>query len=138
MTNFNTATIYNRILTLENVGTAVNYCSIFITFAQCDKLKYCGNLQQNFNPRKCRYSGKLLQYFITFAHGEKLKYYSNVTVIYCRILTSKCRYSGKLLQYFYNICPWWQTKILWPFTAEFTPENVGSAVNNHGIFITLA
>jgi hypothetical protein len=30
---FNTVVIYFRILTLENVGTAVNYSSIFITLA---------------------------------------------------------------------------------------------------------
>jgi hypothetical protein len=30
--------IYSRILTPEKVGTVVNYCGIFVTFAQCDKL----------------------------------------------------------------------------------------------------
>jgi hypothetical protein len=31
--NLNTAVILHSILTLENVGTAVNYCDIFITLA---------------------------------------------------------------------------------------------------------
>ncbi len=31
--NLNTAVIYCRILTLNNVGTAVNYCSIYIRLA---------------------------------------------------------------------------------------------------------
>jgi hypothetical protein len=34
-----------------------------MTLAHGGKLKYCGNLLQNFNNRKCRFCGKLLQYF---------------------------------------------------------------------------
>jgi hypothetical protein len=33
LVNLNTAVIYFGILTLENVGTLVYYCGIFITFA---------------------------------------------------------------------------------------------------------
>ncbi len=39
------------------------------------KLKYSGNLQQNFNPRKCSYCSKLPQYFYNIGccrHWQKL------------------------------------------------------------------
>jgi len=31
--NLNVAVMYHRILTLENVGAAANYCGIFVTLA---------------------------------------------------------------------------------------------------------
>jgi hypothetical protein len=51
----NTMVIYHGILTLEKVGTAVNYHGIFITLAK--------NTTLYFNPRKRRYHGKLPRYF---------------------------------------------------------------------------
>jgi hypothetical protein len=34
-----------------------------MTLSHGGKLKYCSNLLWNFNPRKCRYSGKLPCHF---------------------------------------------------------------------------
>jgi hypothetical protein len=50
----NTMVIFLGILTLEKVGTAVNYHGIFITLVK---------IPWYFKPRKRRYHGKLLQYF---------------------------------------------------------------------------
>jgi hypothetical protein len=40
--NLNIAIIYPRILALENVGTVVKYCSIFITLGPWGKSKSTG------------------------------------------------------------------------------------------------
>jgi hypothetical protein len=36
----NTAVIYGGILTLENIGTAVNYCGIFIQLAPVERILF--------------------------------------------------------------------------------------------------
>jgi hypothetical protein len=51
----NTMVIYHVILTLEKVGTAVNYHGIFLTLAK---------IPQYFNPIKRRYHGKLPTVFL--------------------------------------------------------------------------
>jgi hypothetical protein len=50
----NTMVIYHGILTLENLGTTVNYHGIFITLTK---------IPQYLTIEKRRYHGKLLQYF---------------------------------------------------------------------------
>jgi hypothetical protein len=53
-------------------GMAVNYHGkMFITLAHGSKLKYGGNLLQNFKPRKCKYCIKLLRYFYNIRHRSQ-------------------------------------------------------------------
>ncbi len=75
--------IYHGILTLEKVGTVVNYHGIFITLAK---------IPQYFNPIKSIYHSKLQHYFYkigpwsqcykTFYHGNLPPFHGD-TVILC-------------------------------------------------------
>jgi hypothetical protein len=67
VTNFNTVVIYRGILTLDNVGTAVNYCSILYHWHQDVVLHFKLNLGNENLKNKISISVKNLVCYKTLS-----------------------------------------------------------------------